>query len=86
MYWLSQVREEEGAKPLPGDKYQDFHHVVAQLLFLLTRVQRNIQTDVYFLTARVKLPNEYDRGKVKRVLKYLKGTKYMKLNLSVETL
>ncbi len=41
---------------------------------------------VAFLTTRVKSPNEDDWGKLKRVLKYLNGTKYLKLNLSVDDL
>ena len=36
---------------------QNFHHVVAQLLFLCKRVQPDIQTAVLFLTTRVKNRN-----------------------------
>jgi hypothetical protein len=39
---------------------------------------------VAFLTTRVKSPDKDDWGKLKRVLKYLNGTKYLKLRLSVE--
>ncbi len=39
-----------------------------------------------FLTTRVNEPDEDDWGKLKRVLKYLNGTKYVKLKLSVENL
>ena len=63
-----------------------FHHSVAQLLFVATRVRRDIQTAVAFLTTRVKKPDEDDWGKLKRVLRYLKGTLHMKLKLSVENL
>ncbi len=35
---------------------------------------------------RVKSPNKDDWGKLKRVLKYLNGTKYLKLRLSMENL
>ncbi len=41
---------------------------------------------VAFLTARVKSPLKDDRGKLKRLLKYLNGTKYLKLSISVENL
>ncbi len=41
---------------------------------------------VAFLTTRVKNPDEDDWGKLKRVLKYLNGTKYLKLKLSVDNL
>ena len=73
-------------KYLPEELGQQFHHTVAQLLFVATCVRRDIQTAVAFLTTRVKKPDEDDWGKLKRVLKYLKGTKHMKLTLSVEDL
>ncbi len=41
---------------------------------------------VAFLTTRVKDPNKDDWGKLKRMLKYLNGAKYLKLRLSVENL
>jgi hypothetical protein len=53
---------------------------------MATRARRDKQTAVAFLTTRVKNPDEDDWGKLKRVLKYLNGTKYLKLNLSVENL
>ena len=53
---------------------------------MATRARRDIQTAVAFLTTRVKNPDEDDWGKLRRVLKYLNGTKYLKLNLSVDNL
>jgi hypothetical protein len=41
---------------------------------------------VAFLTTRVKGPDEDDWGKIKRVLKYLKGTKDLVLTLSADDL
>ena len=41
---------------------------------------------VAFLTTRVKSPDEDDWGKLKRVLTYLNGTKYLKLRLTVDNL
>jgi hypothetical protein len=63
-----------------------FHHMVAQLLFMATRARRDIQTAVAFLTTRVKKPDKDNWGKLKRVLKYLNGTKYLKLNVGVDNL
>eukprot|EP00956_Cyclotella_meneghiniana_P026461 scaffold57247_cov37-Cyclotella_meneghiniana.AAC.7 len=87
---LFQVRDPEEAKRdgklLDIQRKKDFHHSVAQLLFVSTRVRRDIQTAVAFLTTRVKRPDEDDWGKLKRVLKYLKGTLHMKLVLSVDEL
>jgi hypothetical protein len=53
-----------------------------KLLFLSSRVRRDIQTAVAFLCTRVKQPDEDDWGKLRRVLKYLKGTRGLKLTLS----
>ena len=83
---LFQIREESEAKFLSEEKAQEFHHVVAQLLFLAMRARRDIQTAVAFLTTRVKRPDEDNWGKLRRVLKYLLGTRYMKLTLSVDDL
>ena len=73
-------------KWLSPERARDFHHSVAQLLFVSTRVRRDIQTAVAFLTTRVKRPDEDDWGKLKRVLKYLKGTRHMRLRLGVDDL
>jgi hypothetical protein len=75
---------EKMGKFLPPEKAEQFHHSVAQLLFVSSKVRRDIQTPVAFLTTRVKRPDEDDWGKLKRVLKYLKGTRHMKLTLSVD--
>jgi hypothetical protein len=72
-------------KPCLLPETQVIDHTVAQLLFL-SRVCRNIQTLVAFLTTRVKAPDKDDWGKVKRLLKYLNGTCYLKLTLSAESL
>jgi len=63
-----------------------FHRTVVQLLFLCMRARRDIQTAVAFLTTRVKKPDKDDWGKVKRVLQYLKGTRSLKLRLTIDNL
>ena len=55
-------------------------------LFAANRARRDIQTAVSFLTTRVQAPDEDDWGKLKRVLKYLKGTRYLKLILSADAM
>jgi hypothetical protein len=82
---LFQVRPPSTAKFLPEDQARAFHHTTAQLLFL-SRVRRDIQTTVAFLTARVKHPDEDDWGKLKRVLKYLHSTRVLKLTLRADSL
>jgi hypothetical protein len=83
---LFTIRDEKEAKPLDEERALVFHHTVAQLLFMATWVRRDIQTAVAFLTTRVKSPDKDDWGKLKRVLKYLNGTKYLKLRLCVDNL
>jgi hypothetical protein len=51
-----------------------------------TRARWDVQTAVTFLATRVKSPDKDDWGELKRVLKYLKGTKYLKLKLSIDNL
>ena len=78
--------DDHTSKILPEEQAQAFHHTVAQLLFLCMRARPDIQTALSFLTKRVREPDEHDWGKLKRVLKYLKGTMYMKLTLSVDSM
>jgi RNAse (barnase) inhibitor barstar len=50
---------------LNKEQAMQFHHTVAQTLFVSTCVRRDIQTVVAFLTTRVKRPDEDDWGKLK---------------------
>ena len=85
---LFKVREESDPKykALPEEQIIAFHHATAQLLYLSQRARRDIQTAVSFLTTRVRKPDEDDWGKLKRVLKYLKGTRSLPLRLEIEQL
>ena len=49
------------------------------------QAHRDIVVAVSFLTTRVKKPDEDDWGKLKRVLKYLNGTRHLKLTLNVDS-
>ena len=69
------------AKKFGSEAADHFHHVVAQLLFLCKRGCPDIQTGVDFLTTRVKGPDEDDLQKLKRVIKYLRGSKDLVLTL-----
>ena len=73
-------------KKLSEEQADAFHHTVYQLLFAANRARRDIQTAVSFLTTRVQAPDEDDWGKLKRVLKYLNGTRYLKLILSADAM
>ena len=48
--------------------------------------RRDIKLPLDFLTTLVKCPDEDNWGKLQHVLKYQKGTKHMKLTLSVDSL
>jgi hypothetical protein len=81
---LFKVRDE--GQTLNDEQADAFHHTVYQLLFVANHAQCNIQTAVSFLTTRVQAPYEDDWEKLKRVLKYLNGTRYLKLTLHVDQL
>jgi len=77
---------EEGTRKLPEEQGRAFHHTTVQLLFTGMRARPDILTVILFLTKRVREPDEDDWGKLKRVLKYLKGTLYLKLTLRVDSM
>ncbi len=79
---LFKVRED--GRKLNEELADAFHHTVYQLLFAANRARHDIQAAVSFLTTQVKAPDEDDWGKLVRVLKYINGTRYMKLILSAD--
>ena len=83
---LFQVRGEKETEFLEEYWAEMFHHSVSQLLLLISRSRRHIQTAILFLTTRVKRLDKYNWGNLKIVLKYPKGTKHMKLILRVDSL
>ena len=85
---LFQVQDEDDPKYrlLSEEQAIVFHHTIAQLLFVSNLARRDIQTAVAFITIRVKKPDEDDWGTLKCILRYLNGTRYMKLTLQVENL
>ena len=83
---LFNIREVSKDKILPEEQAQSFHHTTAQLLFLCARARPDIRTAVSFLCTRCTAPDKDDCGKLKRVLKYLYGTRHMKLCLTVDSL
>jgi hypothetical protein len=82
---LFQVHPPTEATFLPDEQTNAFHHTTAQLLFL-SRVCRDIQTTVAFLTTCVKHPDNDDWGKLKRLLKYLNSTRFLRLTLFAKSL
>jgi Reverse transcriptase (RNA-dependent DNA polymerase) len=62
-----------------------YHHNTAKLLFLCKRARPDIQTAVSFLCTRVKGPDVDDYQKLKRVMRYLRGTQMMPLALEADS-
>jgi hypothetical protein len=83
---LFMIRDKKEMQKLSEEQALAFHHTVAQLLFMATRARQDIQTAVAFLMKRVKSPDKDDWGKLKRVLKYLNRTKYLKLRLTIDNM
>ena len=74
--------QEDGEKLCQNDA-DNYHHTAAQMLFISGRARRNLQTVVAFLTTRVKGPDKDDWGKLKRALKYVNGTRRLKLRIKI---
>ena len=79
---LFEVRE-DGEKLNEKDA-EAYHHTTAQMLFIGSRARRDLQPVISFLTTRVKSPDKDDWGKVKRALKYINGTRRLKLRIKIE--
>jgi len=58
-----------------------FHSTVAKLLFLCKRARPDIHTAVTFLTTRVASPDRLDYAKLRRCIRYLRGTADLPLTL-----
>jgi hypothetical protein len=65
---------DETAEPLTRKKRENFHSVVAKLLYVSKRSRLDIQLAVAFLCTRVSCSTEQDWQKLKQVLEYLRGT------------
>ena len=71
---LFTARDGKDRKTFLEEQTHHFHHTEYQLLFLCLSSHPDIQTFVAFITTRVSPPDEYDFGKLKWGLKYLKST------------
>jgi hypothetical protein len=63
-----------------------FHHCVAQLLVASARARKYIQPAVAFLAIRVRELDKYEWLKLKRLLRYIRGTIHMLIILKAESL
>jgi hypothetical protein len=69
---------------LDEEKAENFHSVVASLLFVSRRCRLDIQTAVAFLCTRVLGPDVDDWAKLKRALQHLHGTLDLFLTLGAD--
>jgi hypothetical protein len=65
----------KNSKPLMGDQKARFYSVVQRCLYLQVQFRRDIGVAVSFLTTRVREPTEEDWFKLRRLLKYINGTR-----------
>jgi hypothetical protein len=73
-------------KKLTTERTDAYHMMVAKGLFLCKQARPDIPPTIAVLCTRVKDPNEADWGKVVRMMKYLNGTKKLRLILSAGNL
>jgi hypothetical protein len=73
---------DENAKKLSTVDAKRFYSTVQRLLYLAVQFRRDIMLSVSFLTTRVRNPDEDDRKKLQRVLRYLNGTQELCLIFS----
>ena len=64
----------EQSPKLDNDQARIFHSVTAKLLYVAIRARMDLLLPVCFLGTRVSKSTEEDRGKLQRVLEYVKGT------------
>lgn len=74
---------DKNSKSLEKTDREEFHSVVAKLLYIAKHGRPDILLAVSFLTTRVTEPTTQDKEKLDRVLKYLKSTIDLKLTLEI---
>lgn len=66
------------SEELDEERKENFHRIVAKLLYVSKRVRVDINTDIAFLCTRVSKSTKEDWEKLGRLLMYLKGTLKLK--------
>lgn len=61
----------------------DYRKLIGSLLYISTNTRPDIAASVAILSQQVSAPTQEDWNEAKRILKYLKGTVSLKLNLNV---
>ena len=73
---------QEDFKKIYKEDSEQFHIIVAQLLFTTKRASPDIGTEVSFLTTRVRDPDQDDWLKLAHLIMYIRGTIDLTLTLS----
>ena len=80
----SYLFDQRESPQLSEEDADNFHSVVASLLYISRRCRLDIQTAVGYLCTRVSKPTEDDWIKLKRVLRYLRGTLDLTLTIGAD--
>ena len=78
--------EKGSGKEIDYERKEEFHTMTARGLFMTKRARPNIQQTISVLCTRVQSPNEADWKKLVRFMKYLNGSKDLKLVLKADDL
>lgn len=71
-----------GNQPLQTNDH--YRKIIGMLLYLSTNTRPDIAASVAILSQKVARPTNYDLNELKRVIRYLKGTRSLRLRLSSE--
>ena len=74
----------EDSERLSKEKAEQFHSLVAKILFATKRARPDTGTSISYLTTRVREPNQDDWLKLVHLMKYLRGTKDLPLILRAD--
>jgi hypothetical protein len=77
---LFQVRSD--AQPLEDDRREQFHSTMAKIMYLAKRVRPDLLVAVAFLVRRVQSPDIDDWEKMCRLVKYIRSTQGLCIQLS----
>lgn len=68
----------------PLESNEEYRKLIGMLLYLTTNTRPDIAASVAILSKKVETPRDNDLNEVKRVIRYLKGSKDLKLKLNDE--
>ncbi len=69
----------ENCDKLDKKKSEQFHSLVAKMLFATKRARPDTGTSISILTTRVREPDQDDRSKLSHLMKYIRGTRDLPL-------